>query len=108
MKKLLSLFLCKIPSNLNATGSFQKNDPLAFKRHDAMYWDNICLVMNTLVRVNLLIKGISQDVFVKVWDRFNSDNPLKGQQFALILNTVRNATIEKVHSTAYYNKKLEL
>ncbi len=82
-------------------GSFQKKDMLALKRHDDMYWDNICLVMNTLVRVNLLTKGISQDVFVKVWDHFDSHNPLKGRLFAWILNIARSATIEKVRPTSY-------
>lgn len=39
-----------------------------------------------------------QDVFVKIWDRFNNYDPEKGKLFTWMLNVARNQAIDKTRS----------
>ncbi len=87
---------------------FQKKDIIAFERLYEMYWENICGVVNTIVRKNDLAEEITQDVFAKIWNNSDSYNPSKGRFFTWILNIARNAAIDEIRSKSYKNQKKNL
>ncbi len=87
---------------------FQAKDVAAFERLHAMYAENICGVINTIVRNDDLAQEICQDVFIKVWNNAESYNPAKGRFFTWILNIARNAAIDEVRSKSYKNNKKNL
>ncbi|WP_339706454.1 RNA polymerase sigma factor [uncultured Kriegella sp.] len=87
---------------------FQQKDLSAFEKLHHMYSENICGVINTIVRNNDLAEEICQDVFVKVWNNAESYNSSKGRFFTWILNIARNAAIDEVRSKSYKNNKKNL
>lgn len=91
----------------------QTKDIMAFERLYDMYWENICGVINTIVRDESLAEEISQNVFAKVWRDSHTYNPSKGRFFSWILNIARRAAfdelgpksnegIEKTQATDYF------
>ena len=84
---------------------FQKKDASAFEKLHGMYAENICGVINTIVRDEDLAQEICQDVFIKIWNNAESYNTSKGRFFTWILNIARNAAIDKVRSKSYKNSK---
>jgi RNA polymerase sigma-70 factor (ECF subfamily) len=83
----------------------QIKDIMAFERLYNMYWENICGVINTIVRDNSLAQEISQDVFAKVWHNAHHYSPSKGRFFSWILNMARNAAIDELGSKSGQNNK---
>jgi RNA polymerase sigma-70 factor (ECF subfamily) len=73
-----------------------------------MYAQNICGVINTIVRDESLAEEICQDVFIKVWNNSNSYDNSKGRFFTWIVNIARNAAIDKVRSKSFKNEKQNL
>ena len=87
---------------------FQQKDLSAFEKIYGMYSENICGVINTIVRNNDLAEEICQDVFVKVWNNAESYNSSKGRFFTWVMNIARNAAIDEVRSKSYKNSKKNL
>ena len=87
---------------------FQNKDVSAFEKLYAMYAENICGVINTIVRDEGLAQEICQDVFVKIWNRSDSYTNSKGRFFTWILNIARNAAIDQVRSKSYKQEKKNL
>ncbi|MFH6604303.1 sigma factor [Maribacter algicola] len=46
-----------------------------------MYAENICGVINTIVRNDALAQEIRQDVFIKIWNNAETYSPSKGRFF---------------------------
>ncbi|MDO1511413.1 sigma-70 family RNA polymerase sigma factor [Maribacter confluentis] len=87
---------------------FRKKDPNAFKTLHEMYADNICGVINTIVKDDGVAQEICQDVFIKIWNNAESYNSSKGRFFTWILNIARNAAIDEIRSKTYKNQKKNL
>ncbi|MEJ1223677.1 RNA polymerase sigma factor [Sediminicola sp. 1XM1-17] len=87
---------------------FQSRDMKAFEKLYAMYSENICGVINTIVKNTDLAEEICQDVFMKAWNNAESYNASKGRFFTWILNIARNAAIDEVRSKSYKNSKQNL
>lgn len=87
---------------------FRKKDPNAFKTLHEMYADNICGVINTIVKNDGVAQEICQDVFIKIWNNAESYNSSKGRFFTWILNIARNAAIDEIRSKTYKNQKKNL
>jgi RNA polymerase sigma-70 factor (ECF subfamily) len=87
---------------------FQKKDISAFAKLHSMYAENICGVINTIVKNEALAQEICQDVFVKIWNKSDSYNISKGRFFTWILNIARNAAIDKVRSKNFKQQKQNL
>ncbi|NHF61048.1 sigma-70 family RNA polymerase sigma factor [Flavobacteriaceae bacterium TP-CH-4] len=87
---------------------FQQKDASAFEMLYGMYAENICGVINTIVRDEALAQELCQDVFVKVWHNAASYNSAKGRFFTWILNIARNAAIDEMRSKSYKNQKKNL
>lgn len=83
----------------------QIKDIMAFERLYDLYWENICGVVNTIVRDKSLAEEISQDVFAKVWNDSHNYSPSKGRFFSWVLNIARKAAIDKVGSKSNANIK---
>lgn len=92
----------------NLVAQFQKKDITAFEKLYSMYAENICGVINTIVKNDGLAQEICQDVFVKIWHKSDSYNPSKGRFFTWILNIARNAAIDKVRSKSFKQQKQNL
>lgn len=87
---------------------FQKKDADAFQKLYNMYSENICGVINTIVKNNNVAEEICQDVFMKAWNNAESYNASKGRFFTWILNIARNAAIDEIRSKSHKNSKKNL
>ena len=87
---------------------FKKKDTKAFETLYGMYSENICGVINTIVKDDAIAQEICQDVFIKIWNKSDTYNSSKGRFFTWILNIARNAAIDKVRSKAYKQGKKNL
>lgn len=87
---------------------FQNKDPKAFEKLYDMYSENICGVINTIVKNSDISQEICQDVFVKIWNNADKYNASKGRFFTWILNIARNAAIDEVRSKSHKNSKQNL
>ncbi|QBA63817.1 RNA polymerase sigma factor [Muriicola soli] len=87
---------------------FQHKDIKAYEQLYAMYADNITGVIHTIVRDEFLAQEISQDVFLKIWDKADSYNKSKGRFFTWILNIARNAAIDELRSKSFKKNKQNL
>ncbi len=84
---------------------FQEKDIKAFEKLHSMYAENICGVINTIVRNPERSKEICQDVFVKIWNNADSYDSSKGRFFTWILNIARNTAIDEVRSKSHKELK---
>ena len=87
---------------------FQKKDADAFQKLYNMYSENICGVINTIVKNSSVAEEICQDVFMKAWKNAESYNASKGRFFTWILNIARNAAIDEIRSKSHKNSKKNL
>jgi len=87
---------------------FQKKDMAAFQQLHSMYAENICGVINVILKNKERSEEICQDVFVKIWNSAGSYNPSKGRFFTWILNIARNAAIDELRSKSHKNWKKNL
>ena len=55
-------------------------------------------VIFRVVKKEAVAEEVLQDVFVRIWDRFSSYDPLKGKLFTWMLNIARNQAIDKTRS----------
>lgn len=88
--------------------NFRNKDQKAFEKLYGMYSDNICGVINSIVKNTDIAEEICQDVFVKAWNNSESYNSSKGRFFTWMLNIARNAAIDQVRSKSYKNSKQNL
>lgn len=87
---------------------FRNKDDKAFEKLYAMYSDNICGVINSIVKNTDIAQEICQDVFMKAWKNSESYNASKGRFFTWMLNIARNAAIDEVRSKSHKNSKQNL
>ena len=87
---------------------FKQKDAKAFETLYDMYADNICGMINTIVRDSERAQEICQDVFVKVWQNSASYSSSKGRFFTWLLNIARNAAIDEIRSKSHKEQKKNL
>ena len=92
----------------NLIQQFQKKDSAAFETLSHMYAENICGVINVIVKDAERSQELCQDVFVKVWEKSDQYDASKGRFFTWILNIARNAAIDEVRSKSHKNQKKNL
>lgn len=88
--------------------NFRNKDDKAFEKLYAMYSDNICGVINSIVKNTDIAQEICQDVFMKAWKNSESYDASKGRFFTWMLNIARNAAIDEVRSKSHKNSKQNL
>ncbi|TKD62600.1 RNA polymerase sigma factor [Flavobacterium sp. ASW18X] len=87
---------------------FKQQDATAFETLHQMYAENICGVINTIVRNPERAQELCQDVFIKIWHNADSYDKSKGRFFTWILNIARNTAIDEVRSKSHKNDKKNL
>lgn len=87
---------------------FKQKDIAAFEKLYAMYAENICSVINTIIRDPERAEEICQDVFVKIWKNSGKYDASKGRFFTWILNIARNSAIDELRSKSHKNHKKNL
>ena len=80
---------------------FQKKDVKAYEKLYTMYCDSISGVVYSIVKNNDVAQEITQDVFIKAWNKSDSYTAKKGRFFTWILNIARNAAIDYTRSKRF-------
>jgi RNA polymerase sigma factor (sigma-70 family) len=62
------------------------------------YSNAIYGVIYRILKKEELAEEVLQDVFIKIWDKFESYDPAKGKLFTWMLNIARNQAIDKSRS----------
>ncbi|WP_299064000.1 sigma-70 family RNA polymerase sigma factor [uncultured Polaribacter sp.] len=84
---------------------FQKKDIKAYEKLYTMYCDSISGVVNNIVKNNTVAQEITQDVFIKAWNKADTYSSKKGRFFTWILNIARNAAIDYTRSKSFKQSK---
>ncbi|WP_439127339.1 RNA polymerase sigma factor [Polaribacter sp.] len=87
---------------------FQAKDIKAYEKLYNMYCDSISGVINTIVKNDDVAQEITQDVFIKAWNKSDMYASKKGRFFTWILNIARNAAIDYTRSKKYKQSKQNL
>ncbi|WP_299671811.1 sigma-70 family RNA polymerase sigma factor [uncultured Polaribacter sp.] len=87
---------------------FQQKDVKAYENLYNMYCKSISGVVNTIVKNDAVAQEITQDVFIKAWNKSDSYSSKKGRFFTWILNIARNAAIDYTRSKKYKQAKQNL
>ncbi len=87
---------------------FQNKDTVAFEKLYGMYAENICGVINGIIKNPERSQELCQDVFVRIWEKSAAYNPSKGRFFTWILNIARNMAIDELRSKSHKNQKQNL
>lgn len=80
----------------------------AFERIYELYSESIFGIIYSILRDEKVAEEVLQDVFLKVWHKASTYDPEKGRFFTWILNIARNASIDKLRSKNFKNKKQNL
>jgi RNA polymerase sigma-70 factor (ECF subfamily) len=86
----------------------QTGNEKAFERIYQLYSESTYGIIFSIIKDSAISEEILQDVFLKIWNNASSYNPDKGRFFTWILNIARNASIDKLRSKDFKNKKLNL
>ncbi|MER3376626.1 MAG: RNA polymerase sigma factor [Allomuricauda sp.] len=92
----------------NLIQQFQKKDKVAFETLYDMYAENICGVINVILKDPERSQELCQDVFVKIWNKSDQYDTSKGRFFTWILNIARNTAIDELRSKSHKNQKKNL
>jgi len=87
---------------------FQQKDVKAYEKLYNMYCNSISGVVNTIVKNDDVAQEITQDVFIKAWNKSDSYSAQKGRFFTWILNIARNAAIDYTRSKKFKQSKQNL
>ncbi|AUC84001.1 RNA polymerase subunit sigma-70 [Polaribacter sp. ALD11] len=87
---------------------FQQKDVKAYEKLYNMYCNSISGVVNTIVKNDGVAQEITQDVFIKAWNKSDSYSAKKGRFFTWILNIARNAAIDYTRSKKFKQSKQNL
>ncbi len=86
----------------------QSGNEKAFSRIYELYSQSTYGIIFGIIKDAAISEEILQDVFIKIWNNASSYNPEKGRFFTWVLNIARNASIDKIRSKDFKNKKLNL
>jgi RNA polymerase sigma-70 factor (ECF subfamily) len=86
----------------------QSGNEKAFERIYELYSQSTYGIIYSIIKDTAIAEEILQDVFIKIWNNAKSYNSDKGRFFTWVLNIARNASIDKIRSKDFKNKKLNL
>ena len=87
---------------------FQKKDVKAYEKLYNMYCNSIAGVIFNIVKNDEVAQEITQDVFIKAWNKSDTYTAKKGRFFTWILNIARNAAIDYTRSKKFKQSKQNL
>ncbi|MDT0686234.1 RNA polymerase sigma factor [Autumnicola psychrophila] len=86
----------------------QQGNEKAFERIYQLYATSMYGIIFSIIRDEKISEEILQDVFLKIWDNAASYDSDQGRFFTWILNIARNASIDKLRSKEFKNKRSDL
>jgi len=86
----------------------QSGNEKAFSRIYELYSQSTYGIIFGIIKDASVSEEVLQDVFIKIWNNASSYSPEKGRFFTWVLNIARNASIDKIRSKDFKNKKLNL
>lgn len=87
---------------------FQQKDVKAYEKLYNLYCNSISGVVNKIVRNDDVAQEITQDVFIKAWNKADTYSAKKGRFFTWLLNIARNAAIDYTRSKKFKQTKQNL
>ena len=87
---------------------FKNKDVKAYEKLYNMYCDSISGIINSIVKNDAITQEITQDVFIKAWNKSDSYSEKKGRFFTWLLNIARNAAIDYTRSKKFNQSKQNL
>ena len=87
---------------------FQSKDVKAYEKLYNLYCDSISGVVNNIVKNDDVAKEITQDVFIKAWNKADTYSAKKGRFFTWLLNIARNSAIDYTRSKKFKQSKQNL
>ncbi|MDD7913836.1 RNA polymerase sigma factor [Polaribacter ponticola] len=87
---------------------FQQKDVKAYEKLYNLYCNSISGVVNNIVKNDDVTQEITQDVFIKAWNKADSYSAKKGRFFTWLLNIARNAAIDYTRSKKFKQSKQNL
>jgi RNA polymerase sigma factor (sigma-70 family) len=86
----------------------QAGNEKAFERLYNLYSQSLYGIIYNIIREEKVSEEVLQDVFLKIWKNASSYDPAKGRFFTWILNIARNASIDRLRSKDFKNRKANL
>ena len=86
----------------------QKGNQKAFERIYQLYSESTYGIIFSIIGEKDIAEEVLQDVFMKIWQNADSYDSSKGRFFTWILNIARNASIDRIRSKSFKNKKQNL
>ena len=87
---------------------FQQKNVKAYEKLYNFYCDSISGVVYNIVKNNDVAQEITQDVFIKAWNKADTYSAKKGRFFTWLLNIARNAAIDYTRSKKFKQSKQNL
>ena len=87
---------------------FQNKDLKAYEKLYNLYCDSISGVVNNIVKNENIAQEITQDVFIKAWNKADTYSEKKGRFFTWLLNIARNSAIDYTRSKKFKQSKQNL
>lgn len=87
---------------------FKEKKVKAFETLYEMYNESVQGVVFNIVKDKTIAEEITQDVFIKAWNKADSYSEKKGRFFTWIINIARNAAIDKTRSKNFKNSSKNL
>ncbi|RZS93358.1 RNA polymerase sigma factor [Aquimarina brevivitae] len=81
--------------------ALRNKDKKAFEEIYKLYADNVYGIVFNILRNEDVSEEVTQDVFLKIWEKIDSYTEKKGRFFTWVLNIARNAAIDKTRSKGY-------
>ena len=87
---------------------FQNKDVKAYEKLYNLYCESISGVVNNIVKNENIAQEITQDVFIKAWNKADTYSEKKGRFFTWLLNIARNSAIDYTRSKKFKQSKQNL
>ena len=83
--------------------ALKAGDEAAFSYLYDHYSGSLYSIILQLVKIPETANDVLQEVFINIWRKMDSYDPLKGRLFTWMLNISRNASIDMLRSKSYQN-----
>ena len=85
--------------------ALKAGDDQAFSYLYDHYSGSLYSIIHQIVKMPELASDVLQEVFVNIWRKIESYDPIKGRLFTWMLNISRNAAIDMLRSKSYQNSQ---
>jgi len=83
----------------------KERDAKAFSYLYEKYSGALFGIISQILEDHAMANDVLQEVFINIWRKIESYDPVKGRLFTWMLNIARNASIDVLRSKAYQNNR---